>query len=109
MATLDRLGRRAIVPVVRHSDPTRGRGVEFGSGSACLGAAGAGPGHAPACARCVGEPVRGPTSEDEKLRFILIVSAIVAALAVHRFVEGSPASAQSSWVRSFTPSGVGTD
>ncbi len=28
--------------------------------------------------------------EDEKLRFILIMSAIVAALAVHRFVEGSP-------------------
>ena len=30
-------------------------------------------------------------SKDEKLRFILIVSAIVAALAVHRFVESSHA------------------
>ena len=48
-------------------------------------------------------------TEDEKLRFILIVSAIVAALAVHRFVEGSPASAQSTGVRYFTPSGVGSD
>ena len=28
-----------------------------------------------------------PMTEDEKLRFILIVSAMVAALAVHRFLE----------------------
>ena len=30
-------------------------------------------------------------SEDEKLRFILIMSAVVAALAVHRFLETSQA------------------
>ena len=47
--------------------------------------------------------------EDEKLCFILIMSAIVAALAVHRFVGGSSASAQSIGVRYFTPSGFGTD
>jgi hypothetical protein len=47
--------------------------------------------------------------EDAKLRFILIVSAIVAALALHRYVESSPANAQSIGVRYFTPSGVGTD
>jgi len=38
--------------------------------------------------------------EDEKLRFILIVSAIVAALFVHRWMEASPAMAQITGVRS---------
>ncbi len=35
-------------------------------------------------------------TEDEKLRFILIVSAIVAALAVHRFLDTSQALAHST-------------
>ena len=38
-------------------------------------------------------------SEDEKLRFILIVSAIVAALAVYRFAETSRALAHSTSAR----------
>ena len=47
-------------------------------------------------------------SEDEKLRFILIVSAIVAALAVHRFLETGQARAHPSMgVRFFAPSGFG--
>ena len=46
-------------------------------------------------------------TEDEKLRFILIVSAIVAALAVHRFLETSQALAHSTGVRFFAPSGFG--
>ena len=33
-------------------------------------------------------------SEDEKLRFILIMSAIVAALAVHRLAPGELAAPQ---------------
>ena len=48
-------------------------------------------------------------TEDEKLRFIVIVSAIVAALVVHRFLETSWAVAQPAGVRYFTPSGVGSD
>ena len=48
-------------------------------------------------------------TEDEKLRFILIVSAIVAALVVHRFLETSWAVAQPVDVRYFMPSGVGSD
>jgi|tagenome__1003787_1003787.scaffolds.fasta_scaffold13085889_1 hypothetical protein len=48
-------------------------------------------------------------TEDEKLRIILIVSAIVAALLVHRFIEGGPASAQPTGVGFFTPSESGTD
>ncbi len=43
-------------------------------------------------------------SEDGKLRFILIMSAIVAALAVHRFLETSWAVAQSVGLRFFAPS-----
>src|SRR3954467_947 len=54
-----------------------------------------------------------PMTEDEKLRFILIVSAIVAALAVHRFLDTSHALAHPTGVRFFAPSGgpgsVGTD
>src|SRR3954452_17717864 len=46
-----------------------------------------------------------PMTEDEKLRFILIVSAMVAALAVHRFLETSQALAHSTGVRFFAPSG----
>ena len=50
-------------------------------------------------------------SEDEKLRFILIVSAIVAALAVHRFLETSQALAHPTGIRFFTSDefGVGSD
>jgi hypothetical protein len=48
-------------------------------------------------------------TEEEKLRLILIVSAIVAALAVHRFGGSRPASALSSGVRYFTESGVPLD
>ena len=44
--------------------------------------------------------------EDEKLRFILILSAIVAALFVHRWIEASPAMAQITGVRSFSPAEV---
>jgi len=46
-------------------------------------------------------------SADEKLRFILIVSAVVAALAVHRFLETSHALAHPTGVRFFAPSGFG--
>ena len=46
-------------------------------------------------------------SEDEKLRFILIVSAIVAALAVHRSLETGYALAHPTGVRFFAPSGFG--
>ena len=47
-------------------------------------------------------------SEDEKLRLILIMSAVVAALAVHRFLETSQAVARpSTGVRYFAPSGFG--
>jgi len=47
-------------------------------------------------------------TEDEKLRFILIVSAIVTALAVHRFLDSSSqALAHSTDVRVFAPSGFG--
>jgi hypothetical protein len=45
--------------------------------------------------------------EDEKLRFILITSAIVAALVVHRLIEVSPAMAQGTGVRSFFPAEFG--
>jgi len=46
-------------------------------------------------------------SEDEKLRFILIVSAIVAALAVYRFLDTSQAVARpSTGLRFFAPSGA---
>ena len=50
-------------------------------------------------------------SEDEKLRFILIVSAIVAALAVHRFIDTSHALAHSTGVHFVAPDefGVGSD
>jgi hypothetical protein len=49
--------------------------------------------------------------EDEKLRFILITSAIVAALLVHRFLETSHALAYPTGVHFFTPDefGVGSD
>ena len=46
-------------------------------------------------------------TEDEKLRFIVIVSAIVAALAVHRFLDTSQALAHSTGVRFFALSGSG--
>jgi len=47
-------------------------------------------------------------SEDEKLRFILIVSAVVMALVVHRFLERGQAFAHpSTGVRYFAPSGFG--
>ena len=51
-------------------------------------------------------------SEDEKLRFILIVSAIVAALAVHRFIgETTQTLARSTGVHVFTSDefGIGSD
>jgi hypothetical protein len=51
-------------------------------------------------------------TDDDKLRFILIVSAIVAALAVHRFLEPNSGLAQSMkqhsiGVRSFNPISFG--
>ena len=46
-------------------------------------------------------------SEDEKLRFILIVSAVVAALAVHRVLDISHALAHPTGVRFFAPTGFG--
>jgi hypothetical protein len=51
-------------------------------------------------------------SEDDKLRFILIVSAIVAALGTHRLLEAAdsvphPSKARPAGVRIFNPSGFG--
>ncbi len=46
-------------------------------------------------------------TEDEKLRFILIVTAIVVALAVHRFLDTSQARARPMGVRFFAPNGFG--
>ena len=46
-------------------------------------------------------------TEDEKLRFIVIVSAIVAALAMHRFLDTSQALAHSTGARVRAPSGSG--
>ena len=45
--------------------------------------------------------------EDEKLRFILITSAIVAALLVHRFLQTSHALAYPTGVHFFTPDEFG--
>ena len=45
--------------------------------------------------------------EDEKLRFILITSAIVAALAIHRLIEATPATGQVTGVPYFFPAEFG--
>ena len=49
-------------------------------------------------------------SEDDRLRFILIVSAIVAALGTHRLLEAAnivpqPGEARPAGVRAFNPGG----
>jgi hypothetical protein len=85
--------------------------VEFGSGLAGVDATSAEHDRVPVFAYYV-ERLRGRRmSEDEKLRFILIVSAIVAALAVHRFIDTSHALAHSTGVHFIAPDefGVGSD